>query len=213
MAEFASKGIAGSGLGLGIAGTALGLLNGNGTGNGLLGGLFGNNAVNGGGYVTEREQYYINEMNKKDSEIAREKSERYADGIGISAYKEAIALSNKNDQKLGDFVEKVNNQAMTTASELAVLKANIECLNQKLDYEIKATREQAHCGDAGLEKDIRYTRHDLEQQLNCAYNTLNNKFDCYVPWSKKLSADVICPQPMARYNSWTAPTDTTTTTP
>ena len=41
MAEFASKGVAGSGLGLGIAGTALGVLNGgwlNGTG------LFGNNA-------------------------------------------------------------------------------------------------------------------------------------------------------------------------
>ena len=34
--KFASKGVAGSGLGLGIAGTALGLLNGNG-----LGGLFG----------------------------------------------------------------------------------------------------------------------------------------------------------------------------
>lgn len=39
MAAFASKGVAGSGLGLGIAGTALGLLN-NG-GNGLLGGLLG----------------------------------------------------------------------------------------------------------------------------------------------------------------------------
>ena len=43
MAEFASKGVAGSGLGLGIAGTALGVLNG---GNGgVLGGLFGNKAV------------------------------------------------------------------------------------------------------------------------------------------------------------------------
>lgn len=41
MAEFASKGVAGSGLGLGIAGTALGLLNNGGNGNGLLGGLFG----------------------------------------------------------------------------------------------------------------------------------------------------------------------------
>jgi hypothetical protein len=38
--EYASKGVAGSGLGLGIAGTALGLLNG---GGGLLGGLFGGN--------------------------------------------------------------------------------------------------------------------------------------------------------------------------
>lgn len=41
MGEFASKGVAGSGLGLGIAGTALGLLNANGNGCGLLGGLFG----------------------------------------------------------------------------------------------------------------------------------------------------------------------------
>ena len=40
MAEFASKGVAGAGLGLGIAGTALGLLNSNG-GNGVLGNLFG----------------------------------------------------------------------------------------------------------------------------------------------------------------------------
>lgn len=40
--EYASKGVAGSGLGLGIAGTALGLLNTN--GGGLLGGLFGGNA-------------------------------------------------------------------------------------------------------------------------------------------------------------------------
>ena len=38
MAEFASKGVAGTGLGLGIAGTALGLMNGNG---GILGTLFG----------------------------------------------------------------------------------------------------------------------------------------------------------------------------
>lgn len=38
MAEFASKGVAGSGLGLGIAGTALGLLNNGGNGGGVLGG-------------------------------------------------------------------------------------------------------------------------------------------------------------------------------
>lgn len=207
MAEFASKGVAGSGLGLGIAGTALGLLNGG--GNGLLGGLF--NQANGG-YVTEKEQFYINEMNKRDAQLAQEKSERYSDSVGISAYKEAVALSNKNDEKLGAYIEKANNQAMTTAAELAVLKANIECLNQKLDYENKATRDQMIAGDIGLRKDIDYTRRDLEQQLGCTYNTLNEKFNCYVPWSKKLSADVICPQPMPLYNSWTAPTTTTTTT-
>lgn len=198
MAEFASKGVAGSGLGLGIAGTALGIL-----GNNTLGGLFGNTS-----YVTEKEQHYINEMNKKDAELAQQRSERFAETIGINTYKEAIALSNKNDQKLGDFIEKVNAQSINTASELAVLKANIECLNQKLDYENKATRDQMYSQDNSLRKDIDYTRRDLEQQINCTYNTLNSKFDCYVPWSKKLSADVICPQPMPKYNSWTAPTNT-----
>lgn len=39
MAEFASKGVAGAGLGTGIAGLALGVLNSSNNGNGLLGGL------------------------------------------------------------------------------------------------------------------------------------------------------------------------------
>ena len=41
MAEFASKGVAGAGLGTGIAGLALGVLNSSANGNGLLGGLLG----------------------------------------------------------------------------------------------------------------------------------------------------------------------------
>lgn len=41
MAEFASKGVAGAGLGTGIAGLALGVLNSSNNGNGLLGGSVG----------------------------------------------------------------------------------------------------------------------------------------------------------------------------
>lgn len=41
MAEFASKGVAGAGLGTGIAGLALGVLNSSANGNGILGGLLG----------------------------------------------------------------------------------------------------------------------------------------------------------------------------
>lgn len=54
MGEFASKGVAGSGLGLGIAGTALGLLNANGDGGGLLGGLFGGGKVELSGYMVDK---------------------------------------------------------------------------------------------------------------------------------------------------------------
>lgn len=86
MAEFASKGVAGSGLGLGIAGTALGLLNGN---NGLLGGLFGNNA-NGCS-----ENHLVNRYElAQENEIATLKADKkllestiYTDGKLLEVYK------------------------------------------------------------------------------------------------------------------------------
>ena len=96
MAEFASKGVAEAGLGLGIAGTALGLLNG---GAGLTG-LFGGNSRNvGEGFVTEKEQFYINEMNKKDAELSQQRSERYADNIGIETYKEESLIYKEWNEK------------------------------------------------------------------------------------------------------------------
>jgi hypothetical protein len=58
MAEFASKGVAGSGLGLGIAGTALGLLN----NSGMFGGLFGGNC--GCSENTPVNRYELNQEQK-----------------------------------------------------------------------------------------------------------------------------------------------------
>lgn len=66
--EFASKGTAGAGLGLGIAGTALGLLNNGGMG--LLGGRYGNGCGNGCGYdgygadrrTVSRETFDVNQQ-------------------------------------------------------------------------------------------------------------------------------------------------------
>ena len=68
MANVTSAGVGGAGLGLGIAGTALGLLNGNG-GN-ILSGLFG------GG----------NQTMTLMSELAKEKAERFAEKTGSEIY-------------------------------------------------------------------------------------------------------------------------------
>ena len=73
MANVTSAGVGGTGLGLGIAGTALGLLNGNG-GN-VLGGLFG------GG----------NQTTTLMSELAREKAERFAEKTGAEIYNAMFA--------------------------------------------------------------------------------------------------------------------------
>ena len=70
--NFASKGVSGAGLGLGIAGTALGVLNGmNGCGNGLLGGLFGGgNCCHENNMVNRYELGMTQQMANKDMEIA-----------------------------------------------------------------------------------------------------------------------------------------------
>ena len=85
MAEFASKGVAGSGLGLGIAGTALGLLNGN---NGLLGGLFGNNCGCSENMPVTR--YELNQESKiaeLQSQIALRDANTYNDQKLLEVYK------------------------------------------------------------------------------------------------------------------------------
>lgn len=72
MAEFASKGVAGAGLGTGIAGLALGVLNSSNNGNGLLGGLFGNN-----------NQATISALQAENSQL---KAENYSDKNAKEVY-------------------------------------------------------------------------------------------------------------------------------
>ena len=73
MANVTSAGVGGAGLGLGIAGTALGLLNGNG-GN-ILSGLFGGS----------------NQTMTLMSELAKEKAERFAEKTGSEIYNAMFA--------------------------------------------------------------------------------------------------------------------------
>lgn len=88
--EYASKGVAGSGLGLGIAGTALGLLNG-GLGN-ILGTGWNGNGWNGGCGCSENtpvNRYELNltsELAAKDGKIALLESNVYTDQKIVDAY-------------------------------------------------------------------------------------------------------------------------------
>lgn len=87
----ASTGLAGTALGLAIPGTVA-LVNQLASGNGLFGGLFGCN-----------NNYAVSDsrtISALEAALAKEKAERYADNIGIGVYKEAVALSNKNDEKI-----------------------------------------------------------------------------------------------------------------
>ena len=136
MAEFASKGVAGAGLGLGIAGTALGLLNNN--GGGLLGGLFGNNNCNN----MCSDNYAVNryELNQSDK-IARLESE--------------VALRDANiynDQKLLEVykyfdgqVKEIRETICANDKALAVSNAKIEGTFAVLGEKINAQHNEFMC--------------------------------------------------------------------
>jgi len=150
MAEFASKGVAGSGLGLGIAGTALALL-GNGLG-GILGNSNGENT-----FINRYELTKENEVAKLETENALLKSNIYT------------------DQKLADVYSRL-------ASQISAVEANV---NAQAVY--NATN-------------------------NGAVATLQNQIAQLQGLTKLVvPADNVCPEPMAKYNSWTAPTTSTTT--
>lgn len=104
MAEFASKGVAGAGLGTGIAGLSLGVLNAMG-GCGLLGGLFnGNGCCSENTAVNRYELNLTQEIAAKDARIGLLESQVYV------------------DQKLTDVVKDYTAQINALAAEVRANK-------------------------------------------------------------------------------------------
>jgi hypothetical protein len=111
MAEFASKGVAGSGLGLGIAGTALGVLNG-----GWLGNIFGNAGARCGGDmpVNRYELGLEQKIAQLESGIALRDANIYNDGKMLELYKYV-------DGKLEVINSKLCDQAVFNATQTSAM--------------------------------------------------------------------------------------------
>ena len=111
--EYASKGVAGSGLGLGIAGTALGLLNGG------LGGLLGGGMRTAGALAEG--QLCAGLM----AEVGSLKAEKYADRNTADVYAALKADTNRLADKIGT-IEKWQ------AAEMAAAPLREQLISQRL---------------------------------------------------------------------------------
>lgn len=159
MAEFASKGVAGSGLGLGIAGTALGVLNG-GLGN-VLGGIVPGMARTGccseDHMVNRYEAAQSARIAELETEVKLRDANTYTDSKILDLYRYV-------DGKFSCVEGQIAQQAVYNATNTATLTC--------LQNQVAALQ--------GLTKVV-------------------------IPTTS------ICPEPMPRYNSWTAPAAPTTT--
>lgn len=117
--RYASKGVAGAGLGLGIAGTALGLLNGNG-----LNILGGNNHCGGGDNapVTRYEMGLQQELAAKDSRIGLLESNIYTDSKIADVYE-------RLNTKINGLETQICGQAVINAQ----ITANISCMQNAIN--------------------------------------------------------------------------------
>lgn len=117
MAEFASKGVAGSGLGLGITGTALGLLNNGGNGGGVLGGLFGNN-----------NQATISALQAENSQL---KAENYSDKKAKEVYMQSLTDNRRLRDETFAYLKPLADESANNRVELAKLQAELKCCCEK----------------------------------------------------------------------------------
>ena len=105
MAEFASKGVAGAGLGTGIAGLALGVLNSSANGNGLLGGLLG-----GGN------QNVVSALQAENSML---KAENYSDKNAKEVYMQSLTDNRRLRDETFAYLKPLSDEAANNRVELA----------------------------------------------------------------------------------------------
>ncbi|MDE6019684.1 MAG: hypothetical protein K2H01_01625 [Ruminococcus sp.] len=190
--EYASKGVANAGLATGIIGSALGLLNG-GLGNNLMG--YGNRMVANGNYMGEccsentMVSRYELEQERKISQLQSEKdmllSDQRTDGKILELYQYM-------EQQFTKDRENVSARFTETGRTIADLAANQAVINQRVTDNLSFVDSKIDNSVAALYKEI----------------------ECKtLPLEKKIPLTSICPQPMQRYNSWVAPTETAPTTP
>lgn len=165
-----SKALGGTALGLAIPGTLSFLSQ-------LGGGFF--NGGNGAGTCQDTRTISVLE-----SKIAQLEAERYTDKVGTELYREIVAKSNAED-------EKINANYKELAQYIAAL-----------DKQIAVDKQATVDNFAFLNNEICNTKKEIMCYVNATF----------VPGKLVMPLANICPEAMQRYNSWTAPTTTTTGT-
>ena len=131
----------GSAIGSGIGGGILGYLIGQGVGNGWRRNGCGNGCNNNCGnncgcsennYVNRYELQQSERAEKLESELAKEKAERYADSVGINTFKEVVNYFEKNMERRDRLSADLAAAVANLDKESAVNSEKLNCLRDKV---------------------------------------------------------------------------------
>lgn len=204
MGEFASKGVAGTGLGLGIAGTALGLLNSNGCGNGLLGGILGGNNCGVGRVGMGAELQYVSDLQAKVQALEAEKT---ANANLVSAFNQTVANDKELRAEMYAFIKPLSEEAANNRVHIARIEEQQKCATEKA--ELREQILQGQIREQGLVLNGKIDQ--VASAAKCCCEANSTAIASLQALVGKITQTVIptsaiCPEVMARYNSWTAPT-------
>lgn len=143
--NYASKGVAGAGLGLGIAGTALGLMSGNGN---VLGGLFGNNGCgcSENHLVNRYEASQAARIAELETAVQLRDSNIYTDQKILEVYK--YFDGENKDIRANLAAQAVINQK--TADAFDLVRSDLICCKNELYSAIGRERDERCCGDNAI---------------------------------------------------------------
>lgn len=167
MGDYASKGVAGTGLGFGIAGTALGLLNGNGCNGGILGNLLGGNCNGRMG----AELQYISDLQAK---VGRLEAEKYSDQNDKAVYQQTLADNRNLRDELYAFIKPLADEAANNRVKIAQLEADQKCCCEKQELQAQITAGKINETTLALNGKI----DTMQANYNGAFNSLNQTIAC-----------------------------------
>lgn len=143
-----------------------------------FGGVCGNNQV--AGTAAFAESQFVSSLM---SELAKEKSERYADSVGINTFKEALALV-KEERETRQANDRITFETLARLDkESALNKQDIECFKKEVAREFLDVR-----GDLKSAIALEAERRKAADDQIFDYGQCN-----YVRYIKKIDATQICP--------------------
>lgn len=133
--------------------------------NGIVEAIMANKKQQSGetAYATQVDLAYSQALAEKDAQLAKVEAERYADSVGISAYKDAVTMSKEADAKINSVQKDLIDRVITLGQEQAATAADLRCFKTATDREFTAVYDRINCVN---DKTLLVVQNELDKKIS-----------------------------------------------